>query len=129
MSDKPKIFTGLAVFVVVAAFPIWRSFGTPAATKAQPNLELPKESARCVEAKEYMRASHMDLLNRWRDAVVRDGQRVYTASSGERHDMSLSRTCMSMQCHSSREKFCQRCHEYSNVEPSCWQCHVTPEGS
>ena len=36
--------------------------------------------------REYMRASHMDLLNEWRDEVVRDGNRDYV-SDLERQDL------------------------------------------
>jgi hypothetical protein len=128
MSDKTKILVGLAIFILVAAFPVWRTFGA-SAVASRPELELPKEASRCVEDKDFMIANHMDLLNRWRDAVVREGRKVYTASTGETHDMSLTRTCMGMKCHNSRENFCKRCHDYANVVPTCWECHVTPEGS
>ena len=33
-------------------------------------------------------------------------------------------TCMG--CHKSKERFCDRCHEYSDVTPPCWECHVAP---
>jgi hypothetical protein len=128
MNDKAKILVGVAVFLVVAAFPVWRTFGVSAGV-APPKLDLPTQSSRCVEDKAYMNAYHMDLLNQWRDAVVRQDQKQYTASNGAKYDMSLTRTCLSMKCHSNTDKFCNRCHTYANVAPTCWNCHVAPEGN
>ena len=126
MGDKVKITLGLGAFLVLAAFPFWnRLFAAGDATA--PELELPADASQCVEATEYMTANHMDLLNRWRDAVVREGGREYTASSGEKYVMSLTGTCLG--CHTSREAFCTRCHDYANVEPTCWDCHLEPRGS
>ena len=126
MSDKGKIIAGLVIFLVLVTFPIWYALA-PAGDASPPDLELPADGSRCVEDTPYMIANHMDLLNQWRDAVVRDGQREYTSSSGEKYTMSLTGTCMG--CHGSRETFCQRCHSYANVEPSCWQCHVEEKGN
>jgi hypothetical protein len=69
----------------------------------------------------------MDLLNQWRNAVVRDGERDYVASSGEVFNMSLTETCLD--CHENRDAFCTRCHDYASVEPKCWDCHVDPRGN
>jgi len=74
-----------------------------------------------------MRASHMDLLNQWRDDVVRVGNRDYKSTlTGKTFDMSLSRTCMD--CHSNKADFCDRCHDFLSVDPYCWDCHVEPKG-
>jgi hypothetical protein len=124
MSDKGRIIVGLAIFLVLVAFPMWHTLGA-AGDRARPELELPEETATCVEDTEYMRAYHVDLLNQWRNAVVRDGERNYTSSSGDTYVMSLTGTCMD--CHSNREAFCTRCHDYTNVAPRCWDCHVEPE--
>ncbi len=127
MTDKGRITAGLVVFLVVVTFPVWYAFG-PTGDAAPPDLELPKDSTQCVEDTEYMTANHMDLLNRWRDAVVREGKREYTSNAfGTRHEMSLTRTCMN--CHSNRETFCARCHDYVNVQPTCWECHIEPKGN
>ena len=40
--------------------------------------------------------------------------------------MSLTRTCM-LQCHTNKAEFCNKCHEYANVEPYCWECHISPD--
>jgi len=126
MSDKAKVAVGLAVFLALAGFPLWYALGATGDT-ARPELELPEDETSCVEATEYMTANHMDLLNRWRNAVVREGDNEYVSASGQTFVMSLTGTCMD--CHANRDNFCTRCHDYSNVSPKCWDCHVDPEGS
>jgi hypothetical protein len=125
MSDKSAITVGLALFLAVVLFPVWQPL-VAAGETAAPELELPEDASKCIEDTDYMTTNHMELLDQWRDAVVRDGQRVYTSSSGEKHVISLTGSCMS--CHSSREAFCTRCHDYADVEPTCWDCHVEPGG-
>ena len=73
-----------------------------------------------------MRKSHVDLLNRWKDSVVRDGHLRYVASDGTEYTMSLTLTCM--ECHSNKAAFCDRCHDYMQVSPRCWDCHTFPKG-
>lgn len=121
MYDAGKIFTGLAAFLVILTIPFWY---TAAMGKAgeKPKLEMPKDEKKCVESKEYMRDSHMDLLNQWRDAVVRYGEHVYISSDGTRHKMSLTNTCM--KCHTDKAQFCDKCHAYVAMTPFCWDCHV-----
>jgi hypothetical protein len=124
MYDAGKIILGIVVFLVLITFPFWftLALGNP---DYQPEPEMP--SGRCVEEREYMVHWHMDLLNDWRDSVVRDGNRMYVSRDfGDRYEMSLTRTCMS--CHKSKEKFCDRCHDYTAVDPYCWDCHVEPKG-
>ncbi len=126
MNSMGKVILGLIAFLVLAAFPVWY---THAAGKPgyRPEPELPKNETKCVEDKAYMMASHMDLLDAWRDAVVRDGNRTYVSKAhGDRHEMSLTKNCMS--CHASKEKFCDRCHNYADVNVYCWDCHVEPKG-
>ena len=60
----------------------------------------------------------------WRDEVVRNNQR-FVEIGGKKVEMSLSRTCMG--CHANTEQFCVKCHDYTGVEPTCWECHVPPE--
>jgi hypothetical protein len=80
-----------------------------------------------VERTEYMRTHHRELLNRWRDSAVREGQRTYVAESGREYTVGLTGTCL--KCHADKEKFCDRCHNYAKVSPNCWQCHVVPKGN
>jgi len=126
MYDTGKIVAGLAVFVVLATSPLWYN-ALSAAPPGAPELQKPTNgSTECVEATDYMRASHMMLLDRWRDTVVRDDVRTYTSElSGKTYDKSLSGTCLD--CHSDKTQFCDACHTYSVVDPYCWDCHVIPK--
>jgi hypothetical protein len=78
-----------------------------------------------VEDKTFMRADHMKMLKAWRDEVVREGKREYTAKDGRKFEKSLTGTCL--QCHSNKEQFCDRCHNYVGAKPTCYNCHVIPE--
>ncbi|NTV45192.1 MAG: sulfate reduction electron transfer complex DsrMKJOP subunit DsrJ [Chlorobiales bacterium] len=84
--------------------------------------DVPVDSSKCVLPKEYMRANHMRVLNEWRHASVRDGNRVHVSPSGSKFDKSLN-TCLG--CHKSKI-FCFYCHEYASVKPTCWNCHLSP---
>jgi hypothetical protein len=79
----------------------------------------------CVMDAAYMKGFHMDVLNDWRDVVVRDGKRLHKTDDGRVYNMSLSKTCLD--CHSNKEQFCDRCHNYMSVDPYCWSCHTIPE--
>jgi hypothetical protein len=130
MGDKGKILLGLAVFVILITFPFWSRAAAGDALPGRAELSLPTNSEACVEDTEYMRASHMDLLNHWRDDLVREGITEYTSTSGANagtsYYPSLTKTCLS--CHEDRDGFCMQCHEYADVEPTCWQCHTTQDG-
>lgn len=125
MGDRRRIWFGLAVFLVLAAYPVWNARASDVPT-AQPELERSVDASGCVEDTAYMTASHQQLLNEWRTAVVRDGLRTWTSSTGHEWEMSLTGTCL--KCHTNSETFCTRCHDYAGVEPTCWTCHVVPEG-
>ena len=72
-----------------------------------------------------MRATHMKVLDSWRDAVVRNDDRAPVSVSGRQYDKSLQNGCM--KCHSNKEEFCDKCHSYVEVKPTCWECHVEPK--
>lgn len=124
MRDRTRILIGLAVFVALAAYPLWNALGG-AADPGRPALERAVDGP-CVEDTVSMAADHQELLNAWRTAVVRRGERTWVSSTGVEHEMSLTGTCL--RCHADTEGFCDRCHEYANVAPTCWDCHVVPEG-
>jgi hypothetical protein len=126
MYDPGKILTGLAVFLALLTLPFWYP-AVAGMAGAGPEPVLPEDEKQCVESKEYMRNSHMDLLNRWRDAVVREGKITYVSESGAHHEMSLTKTCM--KCHADKEQFCDKCHGYVSQELFCWDCHVVPQGN
>jgi len=137
MKDKPLIVLGLIVGLALLTFPLWYA---PAAggAAAPPELKLPE--GKCVEDREYMRAHHMELLGQWRDDVVRQAKKDYVSQAyGARYEMSLTRTCL--RCHAGaggagavsagaehsaagRTTFCRECHDYANVQITCWDCHV-----
>ena len=121
MNDRAKITIGLVLFVVLVTFPIWRGLG--AASPPPPDLAKPTRGTRCVEGTEWMAANHQQLLDQWRDAVVRDGKVRYTSmTDGTEHEMSLQKNCLG--CHGNREQFCDRCHTYADVQLTCWNCHL-----
>ncbi|UCC84662.1 MAG: hypothetical protein JSW46_06985 [Gemmatimonadota bacterium] len=78
-------------------------------------LEMPAADTSCVRDTEYMRFRHMDLLKQIREEFIRDGIRG---------DESLT-NCRD--CHTSRERFCSRCHEAASVILDCFGCHYYPE--
>jgi hypothetical protein len=123
MNDRPRIVLGLVAFLALAAYPVWNALASPAAPMG-PELERAVDSIGCIEDTVWMKAHHADLLNEWRTAVVRDGERTYVSTSGRKWDMNLTGTCM--QCHTNRQTFCARCHTYASVTPTCWNCHVSP---
>lgn len=127
MKDKSKILAGLAIFIAAITFPFWFNMGRAAPA---PELELTakaKAAKTCVMPTEYMTAEHMQLLDVWRHNVVRNGERMFVNAEGKLFDMSLSNTCLD--CHSNKEQFCDRCHNYASVSPYCWDCHIdNPKG-
>ncbi|PID78095.1 MAG: menaquinol oxidoreductase [Deltaproteobacteria bacterium] len=126
MSDKIKVLAGFIIFVGMISAPFWINAGK---VKAIPHPELSenaKKAGVCVE--ENMAAKHMQILDLWRDTVVRDAQRIYVNSKGKKYKMSLStgsESCLG--CHGSKAEFCDKCHEYASVEPFCWKCHIDPK--
>jgi len=129
MHNSSRIIAGLVIFLALAAFPFYYNIGKVSATP-EPKLDTPAiqelTEKQCVESKEFMRANHMQLLNQWRDAVVREGKNIYVSSNGKKYNISLQNTCM--KCHSNKAEFCDRCHKYVSVKPYCWDCHIAPKG-
>jgi [DsrC]-trisulfide reductase subunit J len=122
MKDKKLIITGMIIFFIIVTFPFWYNRGKAA---PQPDLILTakaKAAKVCVRSTEYMKSEHMQLLDVWRDSVVRRGERIYVSPAGEEYAMSLTNTCLD--CHSNKADFCDRCHNYASVRPYCWDCHI-----
>ncbi len=122
MKDKKIIVTGVIIFIVIATFPFWYNGGKAAPAPELQLTEKAKAAQVCVRSTEYMKAEHMQLLDLWRDSVVRRGDRIYVSPSGQEYNMSLSNTCLD--CHSNKAEFCDRCHNYASVRPYCWDCHI-----
>ncbi|MFC1596399.1 sulfate reduction electron transfer complex DsrMKJOP subunit DsrJ [Planctomycetota bacterium] len=131
MGDLGKIIAGLFIFVILAAFPIWYAVGF--GEDAPPPKRGPaNDGSFCIEAN--MVAKHMDLLAQWRNDVVRDNDREpYEPDGHEPCEKSLTKTCM--KCHNIKPPrdngiiSCSECHDYANVELSCWDCHVDVKGN
>ncbi len=126
---KNMIMGGLAVFVLAVLSPFWFNMVTTTQAAPEPELLGPaKEAKKCVLDTYEMRANHMSLLDEWRDAVVRDADRIYVAANGHAFNMSLStgeNSCLG--CHEDKAKFCDACHTYTSVDPYCWECHTNPK--
>ena len=132
--NKGLVFSLILVFAAIALFPFYLQGGR-AAAKPDPKTDTPEilqyqqehgGKKECVESKEWMRGEHMQLLNQWRDSVVRDYYRGYVSNSNhDRFNMSLQNGCM--KCHSNKKKFCDECHNYLSVKPYCWDCHIAPK--
>jgi hypothetical protein len=119
-----RIVAFLLVFLVIVTAPLLLNRGR---VSAQPIISLETQAIaqmdaqRCVESSEYMRAEHMQMLDQWRDAVVREGKTQYISSDGQPFEMSLDDSCL--KCHSNRSEFCDSCHDYASVDLYCWDCH------
>lgn len=129
MSDTVKIVIGIVIFLAVMLGPIGYNMGKSATA---PKLEVGTQEKECVESIPFMKASHMQLLNTWRDEVVRSGKREYVSATiktpdgkPKKFEMSLQNTCT--KCHAKKEQFCDRCHNYVDASPKCWDCHLAPE--
>ena len=121
MYDSSKVIAGLIIFLLLITSPIWYNAATGMASYV-PDIKIESSSKTCIESTAYMRENHMELLDAWRNEVVRDGNRIYTATNGKEYEKSLTNTCMS--CHKDRTEFCVKCHDYAAVkQPKCWNCH------
>jgi hypothetical protein len=122
MYNKGLIISGLIIFGLLVTFPVWfnRLDAGP-----MPKPELPPGGEKqCVAPAAEMRDTHMQLLNEWRDDVLRNSDRVAVTVDGKEYRKGLQTACM--QCHSNKEKFCDSCHDYAAVQPTCWDCHLSP---
>lgn len=124
MPDKPYILAGLAVFLILITAPFWYNRAAGTSSKG-PELPRPANAAACLAPTAYMRTSHMKLLIEWREQVVRRDVRAWTGADGKVWEASLTGTCLN--CHNQKEQFCDRCHNYASVTPSCWDCHLDPK--
>lgn len=122
--DAGKIIPGVIIFLLIFLYPLYSNIGG-AAPVPKPLLPKPAVAKQCVLPTADMKAQHMQLVDNWRNWVVRDGQRIWTSPDGRAFNMSLTNTCM--RCHNDKEKFCDQCHNYLGVKPYCWDCHLDPK--
>jgi len=129
MYDAWKILLGLAIFLGLFTFAFWMNAGKAAPVPElkidTPEIKKMAEAERkCVEDKQFMRTTHMQLINDWRDDALRENNREYINEKGVKYVISLQNTCM--KCHSNKKEFCDKCHDYTGVAPYCWDCHIIP---
>jgi len=122
MYDGKLIIPGLLVFLLLMTFPIWKNMGNAGPV---PKLEKPVGVTKCIKSTQYMRTSHMKLLDDWRDESLRDGDRAPVEVDGVKYEKSLMNGCL--KCHTDKKKFCDECHVYASVKPYCWDCHYVPK--
>ena len=125
MYNAKFIWPGIILFLGLFTMPFWLNSGSQ--VYERPKLALPTNSTACIEPVEYMRAEHMQILNKWRDMALRENKREYVATDGTVWNISLQNTCMS--CHTNYQEFCDKCHKSNSVDPYCWDCHVMPKGN
>jgi len=125
--DAKYIFAGLVIFFALVTLPLWKNLGK-AMPAPVPKLDTPviqklaEKDRKCVMSTAYMRANHMTLLDDWRTEVVRSGKRDFVGLGGTKYNASLQNTCL--ECHSNKAQFCDQCHNYVAVTPTCWGCHL-----
>lgn len=124
MYDKGKIISGVVIALVLVTFPL-SYLAASGDGGYEPQPVLPTDETKCVEPTEWMIDNHMHLLDEWRNTVVRGDDRVYVASDGTEYTISLTGTCLG--CHPDKDEFCDACHDFAGVQPTCWNCHVTGE--
>jgi hypothetical protein len=118
---RPAVIIIVIVLLLLALPFVYAKISRGAAPVLAPP---PGGEKQCVEPVEYMRKHHVDVLKEWRDDRVREGKTKYVSSTGRTYDINLTGTCLG--CHSNKADFCDRCHNYMRVEPSCFECHVVP---
>jgi len=119
------VWAGVVVFLGIFTLPFTLNLCTEKFER--PAITLPQGVTDCIAPVEYMRSSHMDLLNTWRDQALRSENREYVDHKGRKWVVSLQNTCQ--QCHANKAEFCDRCHLSNSVHPYCWECHVEPKGN
>lgn len=124
MYDGRKIVIGLVIGLGLFLSPFLYNAGRAAKAPDPVLTEKAKEAGECVASKSYMTTSHFVLLDLWRNSVVRDGERYHQSETGKVYFKSLQVTCM--ECHANKSKFCDECHNYVDVNPYCWDCHIAP---
>ena len=124
MYDGKKIIPALIIFLALVTSPLWYNVAS-GKMKYVPKPKLPADKKECVEPKDYIRINHKNLLDDWKESVVRNAGTTYLASNKKKYLMSLNRTCMN--CHTDKTEFCDQCHNYMGVTNKCWDCHIYPK--
>lgn len=124
MYDSGKIIVGILIFLLLMTLPFVYNLASGQGAY-KPDPVKPKDMDKCILDTDYMTSYHMDLLDEWRDEVVREGDRFFVAMDKKTYEKSLTNTCL--KCHSNKSQFCDKCHDYLAIDPYCWECHVVPK--
>ncbi len=120
MSEKKKTgIIGLIVLTLIILVPLVLSIIPVGQAGSQDLdgvfLEMPADSIQnCIMNTDSMRYHHWEILLGMRERVVRYGIR-------EEHGLHSCRDC-----HTSRERFCNQCHNAVSMDPDCFGCHYYP---
>lgn len=116
-AKRLAILIPIVLILTPVGYGIAAAIVAPGAGDPVPFLERPDAKYEtCVLGKnaDEMRFHHFDLLKRMRDRVLREGDRTWIKFEDCRG------------CHTSRERFCNRCHDHVNLKPDCFGCHDYP---
>ena len=131
--DGKYIFVGLIIFLALVIVPLAPNLGKTV-PPPQRQLDTPvikklaEKDQQCIMPTDWMRANHRQMLVDWRDNVVRTNEkgapngREFVTPDGKKYLASLTNTCLD--CHSNKAQFCDQCHNYVAVAPTCWGCHL-----
>ncbi len=113
-NNKTIVFAAIPILIILILI-VYGVISQVVALGTEPPqvvLERPDSKYdKCVKDTEYMRYHHWELLRGIREDVVRHGKR------GELNFNKCK------ECHTSREKFCDQCHNAVNMTPDCYGCH------
>ncbi|MHC5036919.1 MAG: hypothetical protein ACYTHM_06370 [Planctomycetota bacterium] len=110
------IVVGIALVPLVYGVVVYAASGDSADPPGFIEKPDPKFT-KCIQgfSREYMSLNHMDLLKEIRLDSVREGKRGAIKLNDCR------------ECHTSREKFCDKCHNVVNLDLDCFDCHYYPK--
>ena len=118
LNNKASVIAVIMPILIILFPPIYSLFTSVFARAGQTSeLFLEKPDAKyeeCVKETEYMRHHHWELLRAIREEVVR---------YGIRGELGLNKC---KECHTSRERFCNKCHNAVTMTPDCYGCHYYP---
>jgi hypothetical protein len=117
--NKYTKLAAVVIPIIIIIFPIIYSVAVYAFSPVEednlPFIERPDPKYKsCVKETEYMRFHHWEYLLGVREEVVR---------YGKRGEVNLNKC---RECHTSRENFCNKCHDAVSLAPDCFGCHYYP---
>jgi hypothetical protein len=114
-AEKGQIRLALIAAVLIfvpLGFSVVSQLPPTSTQSSQDFLEKPDPKYKdCIREARYMRFHHWELLRGIREEVVR---------YGIRGEIGLKKC---PECHTSRERFCDQCHNAASVSPDCFGCH------